>query len=112
MSLDDIELQLKKFEYVSDMEKYLRDIGRTPHYDYDFFECLRLEKEEQERLFYVGTGLYVRQPDDDDEKYRKVCVANAIRAYENYPALFEFYDEYKNGISYQNSIETSNAIKK
>lgn len=112
MELKEIEEQLKSFEYICDMEKYLWDIGRKPHYEYDFFECQRLEKEEQERLFNLGTGFYVRTAEDDDEKYKKTCIANALRAYENYPALFEFYDEYKNGISHENSGPTTKSSKR
>ena len=107
MSLREIYEQLKSFEKVFDMEKYLWDIGRRPHYEYDILESFRMKAKEQDRLFKIGKGLYYRQPSDDDRKYRESCIANAIKAYQEFPLLFEFYDEYEVITDSQTSTITS-----
>lgn len=96
--------QLKECDTFVDMSRLLEHSGRVQHVNYNEDKAWELEEKEPDRLFNVGTCFYDGDP--SDKAYRKGCIQDALFLYSSFPLIFEFCDELKNDIHYENEGPT------
>ena len=101
--LDLMAQELMGYRTLAEKEMYLIEQGRIPHIEKDSKVSKVLSAEDPDRFCKIGSYFYYRKEEDSDRKYRNICRINGEYLYEKFPLIFEFYDEYINDISYEDS---------
>jgi len=108
MAKEELEIMSQELlEHKTLMEKkeYLLEQGRVQHIPEDTKLSTALSEAYPERFCNIGSYFYHRKFQDSDKKYFNICLVNGKYLYEKFPIIFEFYDEYVNGISYEEEQE-------
>ena len=100
--LDKIAEELFKCRTLLSKQDYLINNGREQHIKEKSGLSWALSTIDPERFINVGSFFYYRKDSDSEKKYKKICLINGKFLYENYPLIFEFYDEWLNGYTYEN----------
>ncbi len=98
--LDDIAKELVEHKTLLEKQACLLSHGRTFHIAPGSGVSKVLSDIYPERFSNIGSNFYFRKDSDTDKKYQSICIRDAEYLYEFYPLIFEFYDEYMNGMSY------------
>jgi hypothetical protein len=104
----DLEEIAKKLEEMNITEKasFLHILGRKAHIEIETGESTKLVEENPERFIKIGTRTTPKEGfEGTEEEYLKTCISDAIYLYEEFPIIFEFYDELENGIVQQEMTE-------
>lgn len=107
--LDSIAKALVEHKTLMEKQACLLSYGRTFHIAPGSSTSKVLSDIYPERFSNIGSNFYFRKDTDTDKKYQNICIKAAEYLYEYYPLIFEFYDEYMNGITYN---ESQNYYKK
>ena len=108
MAKEELEVmaqELVKHRTLEEKREYLLEQGRVQHIPEDSKLSWALSIAYPERFCNIGSYFYYRKPQDSDKKFFNICIVNGRYLYEKYPIIFEFYDEYVNGISYEEEQE-------
>ena len=100
MDLEIMAIELMNYHTLEEKEEYLLEKGRIAHIPKNSKLSKIISKIEEKRFYRIGDFFYCRKEEDTDQKYYKICIMNGEFLFENYPLLFEFYDEYVNGYTY------------
>ena len=93
-------IEIAKCRTLDEKEEFLLSNNRISHIPKESKLSKILSRENPKRFSKVGEFFYFRSEEDSLQKYHDICKMVGEYMFEKYPILFEFYDEYLNGYTY------------